>query len=369
MDTPRLGTVPDPLAGLPQIVGFENLAVLGQGGSGVVIEARDLANDRIVALKVVRGLDGVLKQRFEREARLHLTLSHPNIAQAFSWGFGRVRDQGWIAFERLYGRDLSKVVHDPALDWRDRLRMLVAIARALQYGHERGIIHRDVKPQNVFLSDDGHVRLLDFGVAKVIDKPLTLTGRIVGTPAYLAPEFILELPVDHRADVFSLGVVAFQLLSGKKPWDADESHTLLIRICTVPPLALDAELRAGDDAFPAERIPHAAEVVHRAMSQDPEARPPNALALAEDFERLLADSLPPLGNAAAAADRSWQHWARARAARIEVTSQSENAPSPWPNTQDSVHQALERSRRIYHGALIGTSLLLGAMILLWLTLR
>lgn len=343
----------------PRIGGFEALSVVGSGGSGTVYRARDVTHDREVALKVVRGMEGTHISRFEREADLHTRLDHPNIVRAFRWG--REKDVGWIAFELLEGADLSRYIRSQ-MSFERRLGILGEVSRALHYGHEQGVIHRDVKPANIFIRRDGRISLLDFGVAKLPDKPLTATGRLVGTPAYMAPEYILETPVDRRADVFGLGVVAFQLLSGTRPWTADEAHTLLVRICTTPAARFEENLAGAPVEIPAALVPALGAVIHRALAHDPNRRHANALELARDFESLASgrsveDTWSGMAREAPASDRL--AWARARAARIQAEASHEDAPhTPSERSIDLT----ARSQRAFWTML--TAFIVGVVVLL-----
>lgn len=310
--------------------------------------AFDLELGLEVALKVVRGLDGTHRARFEREAALHLQLRHPDIVRAHRWGV--LEDMGWIAFDRLHGQDLSHLVHEPSLTFVERLETLARIARALDYGHANKVIHRDVKPHNIFMRDGEGACLLDFGVAKLPDKPLTVKGRLVGTPAYMAPEYILETPVDHRADVFGLGVVAFQLLTGRRPWWAPEPHTLLIRICSIPPFRFEDLVGRGPVHVPQSLVLPLSRVIHTAIAHDPEDRFASARALAVAFEQAAAGSLTETFEVKR--PRSGSHdrmkWARARAARLQLEARARRQESEEPKAEEASVEDMEaRSSRVF----------------------
>ncbi|MEL6186220.1 MAG: serine/threonine-protein kinase [Myxococcota bacterium] len=368
MGSPEAPSGPTAPSGKPtpegvEVEGFAIERLVGSGGSGTVYAARDEVLEINVALKVVQGLEGTHLSRFEREAELHTQLDHPGIVRAYRWG--REGAKGWIAFELLDGADLSRYVRTE-LSVEHRLGLLAQVARALHYGHEQGVIHRDIKPANIFLASDGRVLLLDFGVAKLPDKPLTATGRLVGTPAYMAPEYILETPVDHRADVFGLGVVAFQLLTGSRPWVANEAHTLLVRICTTPAARFEDRVDAAPVPISPEVVPAMAAVIHRAISHDPKRRQASAAELANDFETLLSGGFDDVTATrqrpeTAAADRL--AWARARAARIQAEAQ--RATDIPDSTRSDATRAMEltaTSNRAFWMGLVG--LLAGAVVVL-----
>ncbi len=313
----------------PIIPGFTIKSVLGAGGGGTVYLACDLQGDRSVALKVVRHLDEVGRARFEREAGLHLGLRHSSIARAFQWG---IQDHvGWISFELLKGADLSQHVGDRQIGVFRRFEILIQIARALHYGHEKGVIHRDVKPSNIFLRSDGGICLLDFGVAKVSDKPLTATGGLVGTPAYMAPEYILESTVDHRVDIFGLGVVAFQLFTGQCPWSAHEAHTLLVRICTTPPKRFEELFEWAPVVIPDSMVEPLGALIHLTLAHDPSRRPASAEQLASYFEDIMLGKPFDDGYQGSRSPETTGFrrlaWARARAARIQLEARFSRGPA------------------------------------------
>lgn len=207
-------------------------AVLGAGGMGVVYKAHDTELERDVALKVVAaGADPDLVARMRREARAASALSHPNAATVFD--VGEVEGRPYIVMELIEGRSLRDLVADDTVSLESKLDALAQIGRALGAAHERGLVHRDVKPDNAMVRADGVTKLLDFGIAKkavgAIDPSaptepnagaLTKTGTSIGSPAYMAPEQIRGKAVDGRTDQFAWAVTAFELLTGELPWKA-----------------------------------------------------------------------------------------------------------------------------------------------------
>ncbi|MDA1229429.1 MAG: serine/threonine-protein kinase [Planctomycetota bacterium] len=206
----------------PHFPQLKILELIGQGGMSAVYKARQMSLDRTVAVKLlpqeVADSHGGL-ERFRQEAKTLAQLSHPNIVNVYD--AGQAGPWCFIVMEFINGPNLRQLLGDSNLPTSDVLRYASEICDGLQYAHDRGVVHRDVKPENVLIADDGHVRLVDFGLAKLL-KPsgsaTTQTGRVIGTPHYLAPEQV-ETPgkVDHRADVYSLGVLIYEMLTGELP--------------------------------------------------------------------------------------------------------------------------------------------------------
>jgi predicted ATPase len=227
---------------------FEILAPLRSGGLSTVYKAQERRTGRVLALKLIATPDNEpgLRARFERELQILTRLSHPNIVECFGSG-ALGPEQAYVVLEWLEGEDLADLAPRSSLSLRHVLLLLEQVAEALGCAHRHGIIHRDVKPANIFVlrGEPGappRVKVLDFGVAKRpgIDDGLTRAGAILGTPAYMAPEQAHQATdVDARADLFSLGVVAFELLAGRLPWSSSSDLARLARILVerAPPLA------------------------------------------------------------------------------------------------------------------------------------
>jgi serine/threonine protein kinase len=200
------------------------LECLGRGGMGAVYKARQPRLDRLVALKILspeKQDDPKFAERFEREARALARLSHPNIVTVYD--FGETQGNYFLLMEFVDGLTLRQLFQARKLSPPEALNIVPKICEALQYAHEQGIVHRDIKPENILLDKQGRVKIADFGIAKIIGqapKDVSLTGAkdVVGTPHYMAPEQI-EKPqtVDHRADIYSLGVVFYEMLTGELP--------------------------------------------------------------------------------------------------------------------------------------------------------
>jgi tRNA A-37 threonylcarbamoyl transferase component Bud32 len=216
---------PQPTELAQQFPHLEIIELLGQGGMGAVYKARQKQLDRLVALKILPpqvGQDPAFAERFTREARSLARLNHPHIVTVHDFG---KTEAGLYYFlmEFVDGTDLRRVIQAEQLRPAEALAVIPQICEALQYAHDEGIVHRDIKPENVLLDKRGRVRIADFGLAKLLDRPatvytLTRAGQRMGTPHYMAPEQI-EHPdqVDHRADIYSLGVVFYEMLTGELP--------------------------------------------------------------------------------------------------------------------------------------------------------
>src|SRR5688572_14409554 len=212
---------------LPLPVGtiFRNLdvlEVLGWGGMGVVYKCRQRDLNRLVALKVLNPFlesDEEFTRRFNGEARALAALNHPNIVQVFE--FGREGELYFLVMEHVDGTSLRETIGKGGLTPPAALKIVTQICVALEYAHERGVIHRDIKPENILLSRDGDVKIADFGLAKILGEPegqnVTRTDHVLGTPHYIAPEQMAKKSVDHRADIYSVGVVFYEMLTGEVP--------------------------------------------------------------------------------------------------------------------------------------------------------
>jgi serine/threonine protein kinase len=213
------------------------LGELGKGGTGVVYRAIDPVLEREVAIKK-QTVEGIHKdesiQRFLREARLIANLEHRNVVTVFELGLEE--DGVYIVMELLRGEDLCERLRSRRhLSLEKKLRILVEVGRGLAHAHRRGVIHRDVKPRNVFLTEEGEVKLLDFGLAHISQSTLTATGQVMGSPHYMSPEQILGKRPDPRSDIFSLGALFYELLTGEKPFDAPTLPDVFDRILGADP--------------------------------------------------------------------------------------------------------------------------------------
>lgn len=277
-------------------------SVLGRGAMGEVYRAADPAIGRAVAIKTVR-LDGALLdasaddlfERFRREARSAGRLKHPNIVSIYDYG----EDDGlyWLVMELVEGSTLAeRIAAGGALAPAEACSIAVQACSALGVAHARGVVHRDIKPANLMIeAETGLVKVLDFGVARIDASELTRTGVVFGTPAYMSPEQILGRQIDHRSDLFSLGAVLYEALTGAKAFPGDHLATVTYRIVNDAP--------EGFDAVPARLGDGTAAVLSRALAKDPGQRFQSAGELAEAIQThaLGAASVPGSWDAAAAA--------------------------------------------------------------------
>lgn len=246
----------------PQIGKYRLLERIGQGAMGEVYRAHDPVLDRHVAIKIIAAGDDERRQRFHREAQSAARLAHPNIVVVHD--FGEDSGRFFMAMELLDGIDLKQAITRNALpDLDSKLAVMEQACDALSFAHARSIVHRDLKPANIFLISGGRVKIVDFGLARIEQSDMTGTGMILGTPNYMAPEQIKGSRVDGRADIFALGAVFYELLSGRKAFDAESLHSVLYKVLQYEPESL--RTAAG--------VPqNVAEIVQKALTKDPERR-------------------------------------------------------------------------------------------------
>ncbi len=244
---------PEPAELTGQFPHLEIIELLGQGGMGAVYKARQMHLDRLVALKILPphiGQTKTFSERFLREARSLARLNHARIVSVYDFGCTE-NNLYYFIMEFVDGLDLRRAIQSRDLSVPDILAITPQICEALEFAHQEGIVHRDIKPENILLTKKGQVKIADFGLAKLVDRPamgysLTHAGQVMGTPQYMAPEQI-EHPneVDHRADIYSLGVVFYEMLTGELPLGrfalpSEKTHTD-IRLDKVVIRALDKE--------------------------------------------------------------------------------------------------------------------------------
>jgi serine/threonine protein kinase len=248
---------------------YELEELVGSGGMSSVYRAHDQLLERKVALKILHeryGEDDEYVERFRREARAVAQLSHPNVVTVIDRG----EDDGrqFIVFEYIDGENLKQVVErEGPLPLDKVIELGLEIAQGLAFAHERGIVHRDVKPQNVLLNGDGKAKVTDFGIARTLDveKGVTQTGTVLGTSDYIAPEQASGQVVSRETDVYSLGVVLFELLTGSVPFKGESFVAVALQHVNEPPPSV-LERRP-------ETPPRLAELVDRALAKDPDDRP------------------------------------------------------------------------------------------------
>jgi serine/threonine protein kinase len=251
---------------------------LGVGGMSTVMLAVDERLERKVAVKLLAehlADDPTFVSRFKREALAAARLVHPNVVQVYDFGFDQATSQHFIVMEYVPGRSCAELLRDRGhLDVEHAVDIVAQSCRGLDYAHRNGVVHRDVKPGNLIVSDSGVVKLADFGIARATDQSsITQVGSVLGTAAYLSPEQARGDAAGPQADLYSLGVVAYQLLSGRLPYEATSLSELALKQQRESPTPLD-ELNP--------RVPHElAEAVALSISIYPEDRPATAMDLAD----------------------------------------------------------------------------------------
>ena len=253
---------------IPSNIGrFRIEALLGSGGMGEVYKAFDPTLQRTVAVKTVRpDIDRPdFLERLYREAQACARLQHPNIVTVFE--AGEFNGIVYIAMEYLKGDSLSAVLRRGDLTFDQKIKILVQILSALQHAHNEDVVHRDIKPSNVNRQPDGSIKLLDFGLARMVRaETLTLSGAIMGTPHYASPEQLRGERVDHRTDIYSTGALAYEMLSGRRPFDADNDSvaTILFKVLSETPAPMDTMF--------SRKFPEIESIVAKAMQKAPDDR-------------------------------------------------------------------------------------------------
>src|SRR6202050_3661083 len=266
---------------------YEILAELGRGAMGIVYKARDPKINRVVALKTI-SLAGQpaeeeleYRERFFREAEAAGRLSHPGIVTIFDVGEEPETHAPYIVMEFVAGQSLDKVLlarNDNKLLPEVALQVALELAEALDCAHGQGVVHRDLKPANILVTGDGHVKIADFGVAKLNLLSHRSGGRVFGTPAYMSPEQLGGEAVDGRSDLFSLGVVLYTVLTGYRPFQGSSAHTVAFKVVNrdpVPATILDTELPPGLDY-----------IIMRAIAKDPRQRYQRGMEMVLDIQEL-----------------------------------------------------------------------------------
>jgi serine/threonine protein kinase len=268
---------------------YKVLQEISRGGMGIVYRALDVKLNREVALKVLPpGLlsDVERKRRFVQEAQAAAALKHPNVAVVHE--IDEVDGETFIAMELIEGKILSETLERGPLPLGNALRIGREIAEGLAKAHEKGIVHRDLKPSNVMLTEDGHGKIIDFGLAKLVE-PLsgggsiaetavrqeTAAGTLLGTIGYMSPEQVRGREIDHRSDIFSFGTVLYEMISGRRPFEGDTPADTLSDILNQAPPRLPRQIPAGVQAL-----------LQRCLQKDPGQRFQNTL----DLVRALQDA-------------------------------------------------------------------------------
>ena len=279
MSEPRPGSV------RPRIGKYTITGRIGRGGMGMVYRGWDEVLEREIAVKtltVEKSAEDEHRQRFQIEAKAAAKLQHPNIVTVFE--LGEDRGLPFIAMELLSGVDLEALLRsgEPML-LAEKLDVMAQVCRGLHYAHERRVVHRDMKPSNIRVLEDGTAKIMDFGIAKLGATGVTKSGMMVGTVHYMSPEQIRGKTLDGRSDVFSVGVILYQLLAGERPFSGEHPTEILYKIVhnEAPPLAVDL----GECGAPLQAV------LSRALAKEADQRYPSAAALSDDLLRVAAQHL------------------------------------------------------------------------------
>ena len=273
---------------ISQLGRYEVIRELGQGAMGVVYQAKDPLIDRVVAIKTINlglAMEGKdeYEGRFYQEAKAAGRLNHPNIVTIYD--VGKSGDIAYIAMEYLQGRELRDIMNDAGLLPVSHVLDIVAqVASGLAYAHEHDIIHRDVKPSNIMVIRDGHVKITDFGIARMASSAVrTQTGMVLGSPKYMSPEQVMGKEIDQRSDIFSLGVMLYEMLTGQAPFNGDNVNAIMYQTLNAVPAAPSAVNAAVPEMLNF--------IVAKALAKGIDDRYQNAKDFADDL-RACRETLP-----------------------------------------------------------------------------
>jgi serine/threonine protein kinase len=265
---------------------YEIDRVIGRGAMGIVYSAHDPKIGRLVAIKTIllEAEDDPEEQRQYRErfffeARAAGRLSHAGIVAIHDMGETDDTQSPYLVMEYVAGQSLRQILaNEKKLPFQTASRITREVSEALDYAHTQGVVHRDIKPANILLSSEGHAKITDFGIAKLNQSHVTLPGRVIGSPAYMAPEQLSGSEVDGRADLFSLGVILYQMISGHRPFQGNSTETVCFKVANHAPVPLSA--------FVPGLPPELGEVVLRAMAKNPSERYQTGRQFALDVQQL-----------------------------------------------------------------------------------
>ncbi|HMC13235.1 MAG TPA: serine/threonine-protein kinase [Gallionellaceae bacterium] len=274
---------------------YEIIGELGQGAMGIVYKAKDPLIDRVVAIKTI-NLNQAMDEREEYEARFYQEaraagrLSHHNIVTIYD--VGKSGDVAYIAMEFLEGRELRDVLNEKSvLPLGQVLDIVAQVAQGLAYAHEHGIVHRDVKPSNIMIQKEGHVKITDFGIARMASAAVrTQTGMVLGSPKYMSPEQVMGKLTDQRSDIFSLGTMLYEMLTGRPPFSGENVNAIMYQTLNASPPQPSSLNPAVPDMLNF--------IVAKALAKKMDERYQNANEFADDL-RTCRDSMPQVSMAVA----------------------------------------------------------------------
>jgi serine/threonine-protein kinase len=308
---------------------YQLVEKIGVGGFGVVYKGIDPFIKRSVAIKTCSAEDKETRERFLREAEICGNLQHRNIVTVFEFGFEQ--ETPYLVQEYLSGEDLDKKIkRRDTIPVSEKILWLVQIARGLEFAHARGIVHRDIKPANIRILEDGTAKILDFGIAKLAQQQSTLTqaGITLGTAAYLAPEQVRGESVDARSDVFSFGVLAFELIAYERPFHSKEISAIFFKILNEPAPRLPALVR--------DAPPDLLTIIDRCLQKDPAQRFSPTSDLVRALEKLMRQKVSDPSIEATrqhAASRMHDEMTAAVPATAKVAAVKASPPPPQPEAQ------------------------------------
>jgi serine/threonine protein kinase len=325
---------------------------IGRGAMGRVYLAHDNVLERDVALKELAVPDYLsdeekeeIRERFRLEAKAAARLTHPHILTVHDIITSEERQ--FIVMEYLEGKTLRDILGERTFSTEEVMSIAPMIGEALHYAHSHGIIHRDVKPDNIFVLENGNIKVADFGIAKMLKvSDRTHTDVIMGTPNYIAPELVKGMSYDHRVDIFSLGVTLYEILAGRRPFDAENDYAIIFKVASEEPVPLDE--------YKEDLPPNLVRAVNRALQKIPDRRYPSMKEFKEDLMRVRAD----LGMVTDGEEN--QHFDKERALQSELEAARdlvegqvvpEDSPGEYDFRRDKEWKEL--IARIYHGELEG----------------